>query len=338
MGSEFDMPMRSNSKTNQVTIETIRKAIMGANIANSGELHAHYGGIPHECIDAAKVIQDNYAEFEKLLWDRISALPLVQKLFGHLIRVRSKQKGFLASPIVSAIFDDPRRLEHRLENTHNTPAFQTIVQEIGHIKNPVEWDRRFLDAWAEIRVIDQLMREKFTDICKVTTPADLVAKYAKQPYAIQVTRISRDPQFPDLPTGDLQRIYGKISGSVGLYFWDSIERKNLKFKDVPPLEYVRRIAIVTSTYRLQDSLNRHIACQQVRDSILAFERCYFEEIQWLLDNGNGAIFRVEISDEGAKVRCWVDWGDDPADPRRGNYDDCRWREVDLDSVILPAYK
>jgi hypothetical protein len=267
------MAMESDrSKTGQVTVETVRKAIMGAHIRNNRELYAYYGGIPQECRDARQVIFDNYTEFEKLLWDRLSALSLIKKFFGCLIEARLEQRGFLASPIVSAIFDDRQRLEHRLENVQNAAAFQTIFQEIGDITDPDELDRRMLDAWAEIRVVDQLLREGFIDVSKVKTPADFVARYMSQLYAVQVTRISREPQFPDLPTGDLQQIYEEVQDFIGSFFWPSIERKNLQLKNASPCEYVRRIAIVTSTGRLQDPLNRHIACQQIRDSILAFER------------------------------------------------------------------
>lgn len=323
-------------RTGQVTIEVVHKAIMGAHIANNGELYAFYCGIPQECQDALQVISDNYTQFEELLWDRLSALPLIKKFFGCLIEARLEQSGFLASPIVSAIFDELQRLEHRLENVQNTAAFQTIFQEIGDITDPDELDRRMLDAWAEIRVVDQLLREGFIDVSKVKTPADFVARYMSQLYAVQVTRISREPKFPDLPTGDLQQIYDKVQRLIGSHFWPSIEKKNLQLKNVSPLEYVRRIAIVTSTGRLQDLLNRHIACRQIKDSILAFERRHFEEIQWLPDLGNGAIFRVETADGEAKVHCMVDWRDDSTDPHRGDRANCYWQEVNLDSKI-PAY-
>lgn len=338
--------MGNNSKTNQITIETVDMAIKTFNIINNRELYAEYykryNGELQKYIhkDAIQAIRDNPAGFEKLLWDRLATLPLIQKFFGRLIEARVKQRDFLASYIARAIFDKEERLEHRVKNTHDTPAFQTIFQEIGNIKDPIELDQRLLDAWAEILMIDQLVHEKFTDIRKVRTPADLVAKYMEQPYAIQVTRIRREPHFPDLPMGNFQKIYDEVSDPIGKYFWDSLDWKNSKFRDVSPLEYVRRITIMTSTPRLLDQVNRHVFCLQIRDSILDFENrhCrHFDEIQWLLGNGHGAIFRMETSDEEVKVRCWADWVDDPADHPIGSYDDCHRREVDLDSK-MPAYK
>lgn len=267
---------------------------------------------------------------------RLQSYPLINQYLGdHIRRLHAKppEKGRFVHLFS---WGEPEHLERRLERTRNTTAFQTIFQEVGAIKDPDELDRRLIDAWAEVRVIDQLMRERFIDIGKVKTPADFVARYMSQLYAIQVTRISREPQFPDLSTGDLQQIYGQIEEPIGSYFWGSIEGKNLKFKDVSPPEYVRRIAIVTSIDRLQDPLNRHIACRQIRDAILAFENRHFEEVQWLPDLGNGAIFWLESGDEGAKVRCVADWGDDPASPHWHDYENCYWREVDLDADI-PAY-
>jgi hypothetical protein len=267
---------------------------------------------------------------------KLQSYPLIKQYLGDHIRQLQARPPNTGRFVHLFSRGDPERLEKRLERTHKTTAFQTIFREVGNIKDPDELDRRLVDAWAEIRVIDQLMRERFIDICKVKTPADLVARYMSQLYAIQVTRISREPQFPDLPTGDLRQIYDGVKDLIGSYFWDSIIRKNLKFKDISPLEYVRRIVVVTSIDRLQNPLNRHIACRQIRDSILAFKRRYFEEVQWLPDLGNGAIFWVETSDGGAKVRCVTDWGDDVVDPHWDDYENCYWREVDLDSTI-PAY-
>ena len=328
-------PVDDAHKTGQVTLEIVRKAIMGADIRKNRELYACYGGIPKECQDAVGMISSNYAEFEKLLWDQLSDLPFISRFFGRIIGVRSKQKGFLASPIVSAVFDDQRRLEKRLENVQSTAALQAILKEIGNITNPIELDRRLLDAWAEIRVIDQLLREGFDDVLKVETTADFVARCANRSYAIQVTRISREPRFPDLPTGDIQEIYSRVERPIGSYFWDSIEEKNLKFKEEFQSGYVRRIVIVTSTSRLQDSLNRHIACRQIKDSILALERRYVDEVQWLLDNGNGAIFDMETDGGRVKIRCLADW-DESATLRRNECGTYYRREIDLDSRV-PAY-
>ena len=54
----------------------------------------------------------------------------------------------------------PKALDERLGRVHNTEGFQEIFTEVGRIRNnAVELDRRLIDAWAEIRVLDQLLRE-----------------------------------------------------------------------------------------------------------------------------------------------------------------------------------
>jgi len=314
------------NRTDQITIETIKEAMRGANIRGNRELFTHYGGVPQECREAVEVISNNYDEFEELVWKQVSTLPLVEKYFSGVIRTQLEQKeGVLARSILSAVFDEQQRLEHRLENVHKTSGFQAIFQEMGKIEDhPDELERRMLDAWAEIRVIDQLIRDGFPDVHKkVEVGADLVAHCNNQSYAIQVTRIGRVPRFPDLPTGDLGQICGRVPEQngeleqngvpeqIGKYFWPSIEGKNLQLKKLSCEYSVRRIAIVTDIPHLQDPLNRHIACQQIRDSVLALEKRYFEEIQWLLDNGNGAVFKIEKGDEDIKIRCLADWNNAP---------------------------
>lgn len=261
--------------------------------------------------------------------------PLIDQYFGDYVRqlqANPPQRGRFVHLLSQG---DPERLERRLQRTCNTAAFETIFREIGSIEDLDELDKRLLNAWAEVRVIDQLIREGFIDFRKVETPADLIARYMSQAYAIQVTRTNREPKFPDLPTGDVQQIYDAVQGSIGSYFWQSIRDKNLQLKNASP-EYIRRIAVVTSITRLQDPLNRHIACRQIKDSILAFERRYFEEVQWLPDLGNGAVLWHETVDGEIRVRCVADWRDDLTASPCDDHETCHWREIDLESDI-PAY-
>ena len=229
-----------------------------------------------------------------------------------------------------------KKLEERLARVQNTEAFRAIFSEVGRIRdNPVELDRRLMDAWAEIRVLDQLLRERFLDAKKAKRPGvDFEARRMSQHYAIQVTRISKKPKFSYPPTGKgVDDIYEEVEGPIGGHFWATIETKNAKFKKVDPSKYVRRISVVTSTDRLQIRLSRHIACRQIKDSILALTSRYFEEIQWLPDEGNGAIFWVEIVEGEERVRCVTDWRDDPAHPHHGDLENCYWQEIDLDSEV-----
>ena len=264
--------------------------------------------------------------------------PLAEKHLGDHIR------QLVSTPPKSGRFLDifsrrPERLEQRLQRTCNIESFQTIFREIGNIRDSDELDRRLIDAWAEIRVIEQLMCERFIDIRKVKTPADLVARYMSQLYAIQVTRISREPRFSDLPTGRIDQIYDRVKKPIDSFFWDSIARKNRQFKKAqvsPQPKHIRRIVLVTIAYQLMDSMNKHITCRQIKDSILALTDQHFEEVQWLLDGGDNAIFRVETNDGETQVRCVADWMNDRPASHEGDYENCYWREVDLDKHF-PTY-
>jgi hypothetical protein len=192
-----------------------------------------------------------------------------------------------------------------------------------------------MDAWAEIRLLDQLLRERFLDTKKVERPGiDFEARRMSQLYAVQVTRISRTPRFSYPPTGKtVDDICGEVEVPIGDHFWDAIDKKNAKFKDVDQSKYVRRISVVTSTGCLQNPLNRHTACRQIRDSILALTPRHIEEVQWLPDEGNGAVLWVETVGGTERVRCVADWRDDPAHSHFGDFENCYWQEVDLDSKV-----
>ena len=255
-------------------------------------------------------IQDTQDHIEEELSERLTKLPLTDRFFGKLARMRLELGEFRRSPIWGWVCSE--RLEHRLERIGNTPALGLLIQEMGNIKQRDEFDRRLQDAWAEIRVVDQLMRERFIDIEKVTVSADFVARQFSRCYAIQVTRIHRGTEFQDTPVGKLDDIYDQSKDSIRKYFLRSLRSKNSSFRDAYTTGYTRRITIVTSIERLQDSLNRHIACRRIKQSILRLKQRNFDEVQWLLDNGNGAIFWVETDGGNERVRCLCDWGDDPS--------------------------
>jgi hypothetical protein len=261
---------------------------------------------------------------------------LIDKYLGDYVRCLS-QKPPDAKPLGEVRFwdifdrDQPERLERRLERTHNTEAFETIFQEIGNISDSDELDRRLVAAWAEVRVLDQLLCEKFIDIRKAKDmiSVDFVGRRTNQLYAIQVTKISRDAPFADLPTGSVDQIDEEVGSRIGKYFWDSLKEKNSELRKVSSSEYVRRVVLVTTTYRLQDALNRHMACRRIGEAILALTSLHFEEAQWLLDGGDNAIFWVETDVDRRRVRCVADWIDKRTELQRRDYDNCYWREIDL---------
>jgi hypothetical protein len=273
--------------------------------------------------------------------NRLPSYPLIKRYLEDYVRQLHSRSPDTGPPGETRFYDifsrgEPEKLEKRLRRTHNTEAFQSIFREIGSIRDSNELDRRLIDAWAEIRVIDQLVCERLVDIRKEMPTIDFVARYMSQLYAVQVTRVGREAQFSDLPTGRVDEIYNQAGDRIGRYFWDSLNRKNSQIREISSSEYVRRIVLVTTTYRLRDSLNRHMACRQIRNSILDLADRYFEEVQWLLDGGDNAIFWVETGGGGTRVRCIADWIDQRTATHREDYDNCYWREIDLESV-WPAY-
>jgi hypothetical protein len=148
------------------------------------------------------------------------------------------------------------------------------------------------------------VRERFIDIRKVKTGADFVARHMSQLYAVQVARINREPKFCDVPTGDLKRIYNDVEEPIGAFLFPNLDEKASSFKGLFSTGYVRRIVLVTSTWNLQDPLNRHIACRQIAESIRVLPRHRFDEVQWLLDDGNGAIFWAEANADSCGFDAW----------------------------------
>lgn len=84
---------KDNSK--KVTTEIVQDAIRGAAIKNNAELRRSYRGTSQKYIKAAQIVDDNYNEFEDLIWQRLSELPSIKHFFGYLIRTRLKQEGIL---------------------------------------------------------------------------------------------------------------------------------------------------------------------------------------------------------------------------------------------------
>ena len=182
--------------TTVITIDIVRKAIQGAAIANNGELLAQYNGnIPSELINSAQLIQDHYKEFQHLVWKRLENLPLTKKFFGRLIMTRLKQKGILASPIITIIFDDYQSLENRLNDINSISGIESLRNEYRGSKDVSDGgitDATMRNMLAEILVIDFLKQLKFVNIRKISRKdkahIDILAEKDGRSYAIDVTR------------------------------------------------------------------------------------------------------------------------------------------------------
>ncbi len=268
--------------------------------------------------------------------------PLVEKYFsGYLLQLaHSKSKDYAGRFSNATWF--PADLERRLTRIEHLGLTSSIVKEIGSHDDPFNLDNRLLDAWAEIRLCDQLVREHFMSITKVVEIADFTAVRNGEKTAFQVTRSRRTVNSElikdntamrqeDVVTGSLTQIHNQYDDPVGKVFWSSLDRKNGKFRSWEKTKAARCITMVNTDPDLQDPIVRHIACQQIREGIHSLTNIHFEELLWLPDLGNGAWFYVGASMQS--TRCFADWSDEfgscqPPDERIVNR-----REVDLDSPI-----
>jgi hypothetical protein len=269
--------------------------------------------------------------------------PHVAHYFGDYIRrlLRAVEEEHLKSYFLQVLFH-PEDLEQRLKRIENVAQTQAILSEVGRGgRNPVDLDNRLIDAWTELRVIDQIQKENFADITKTIETADLVASCEGKNYAFQVKHIrttltehigrlnanaAREYAFIRLrrtsnPVGTLRRIQFNFVRPIRNLFWDSIDRKNASFRNWQG-DHVRCIAIVTNDPTLQDGMIRHLACQAVCADIQFLQAVNFDELLWLLDNGNGAWFK--LNSHNRDMQCFVDWQDQPLVQRR---------IIDLDSPM-----
>lgn len=267
--------------------------------------------------------------------------PLTRQYFGKYL------KQLLTAVIEGVPFDEhfvncafrPSDLEKRLNKIEYLGQTKSIVAEVGNISDPDILDKRLSDAWAEIRVIDQLIREGFTNILKVKETSDFTSVLGEQNYAFQVTRInvsleseaSKDPtKRSTSPFGSIASVHDRLDSVVSNFFWDALEKKNGKFRNWKREGYQRCIAIVNSDENLQDPMTRYIACQQIRNGIHLLMKRHFDELLWLPDLGNGAWFKFGLKPEN--TRCFVDWKDVPNQDLVSE-DIVIRREVNLDSMI-----
>ncbi|RLA76582.1 MAG: hypothetical protein DRG33_07735 [Deltaproteobacteria bacterium] len=275
------------------------------------------------------------------LW--ANKFPLVQKYFGENLSslLKAMQGNQFNGRFVEASFF-PEALEARLNRIEVVGQTKAILDEVGTIQNPTKLDARLLDAWAELRTIDQLRKEKFVEIHKVEETADLTASKVGRNYAFQVVRINKllktkTGKFENQnrsPYGAISDIHKRLDDLISEYFWNAIERKNLKYKKWMQ-KSIRCIVIVSSDKELQDEMIRHISCQQIRNGIHLLEKRYFDELIWLPDTGNGAWFK--IGNKRQQTQCFADWKDIPDEIRISDEDFILRREVDLDTSI-PFWK
>jgi hypothetical protein len=279
------------------------------------------------------------------LW--MDKFPLTRQHFGKYLGklVNATQVKTYGGRFIEAALS-PDELENRLRNIENTELITSIISEVRNIQDPVELDRRLMDAWAELRTISQLVKEGFVDIQKVTVTADLVAKRQDRDFAFQVKRIttslekrvrnSSESGYVDSePEGYVSDIYARLGEPISQFFWDALEFKNGKFKKWQNPDSTRCIVIVSSDEDLQDAFVRHMACRKITEGLHLLTRINFEELLWLPDTSNGAWFVGNPTLQ--EVKCLADWCDAPAAPLQQRRGRVNRKEVDLTSDI-PAWK
>ncbi len=262
--------VEQNSSQNTVTLDIVRKAIMGAAIRNSGELLASYGGIPQECIAAAQVVGDNYAQFEDMVWKRLSGLAEIKHFFGRLIKTRLRQKGILASPIISVIFDDQPKLEERLSRVRSISGVDELRKEyrgtshpdLGHIT-----DEDIIDFSAEVLALDLLGELGFSNIIKVQEPdnrahVDITAERDEKHYAVEVTRKREVRGWQTLPYGNLEDCEAAINQDrIRKVLLHALAKKDDQFSraiDAGTIDsaVIKVLAIKTSDYGFVECINQ----------------------------------------------------------------------------------
>jgi hypothetical protein len=254
----------------QVTPEIVRKAIMGAAIKNSGELLASYGGIPQQCIAAARVVNDNYAKFEGLVWERLSDLPAIKYFFERLIRTRLKQRGILASPIIAAIFDDQPTLEERLDRVRSIPGVDELRKEYRGTNNPDRGyitDEDIIDLSAEVLALDLLTQLGFSSIAKTQetnskSHVDITAKRDEKSYAVEVTRKREIRGWQTLPYGNLEDCGAAANQDrIRKVLLHTLAKKDDQFSravDASTIDdaTIKVVAIKTSDYGFAECINQ----------------------------------------------------------------------------------
>ncbi|MDD5368152.1 MAG: hypothetical protein PHQ40_03625 [Anaerolineaceae bacterium] len=280
---------------------------------------------------------------------KVDKAPLLKKYFLRYLKrlIEARENNEFAGRFYLYAMD-PDTFESRLARIEHLGQTQAIVSEVGDIDEPSELDRRLLDVWAEIRVLDQLYREGFTSIQKVRVVADYTALKCSRSFAFQVTRISgsladqvkaqKDKTKRETsPYGDLDDIHSRLSDPAWYFFWDALRTKNQKYRNWSAENTTKCIVIVTGDEYIQDSLVRQIACRQIRAS--AFDRGlgkrHFDELIWLPDVDPGAWFT--FGNSPIESHCYADWKDVVGSIGWENPDEVIRREVDLESWI-PRYK
>lgn len=284
--------MPASEENQRVTVEVVRKAIMGADIRDNFQLLSSYGEVPRECIEAIQIIGNNPSEFENLLRQRLSRFPLIKHFFNHLVRSRVKQRGILLFPIVSIIFDDEPSLEQQLYNIKSIPGVESLRKEYRGGNSPDITDQATLNLLAEILVLDFLLKLGFLDITKVSandgkSHPDVLAHKDGENYAIEVTRKQEIEGWETLEYGNLEdctapKNHEKIRGLL----LKALIVKNQQFSraisaNTLDKSAVKVVAIKTSDFGFAWCIDQ---AAEIANALLSEDNWEYVDCIWLVPN------------------------------------------------------
>ncbi len=279
-----------------LAVETVRKAIMGAQIAGEPSALVSYGGVPQECLAAILEVEGQQEEFRRLFWQRVALIPNVKEFFGNLIRVRLRQNDVLASPLISLAFDDRPPVEERLRIIRGLAGVEAIREDYRPNEDPNQGqhtDDLARDMLAEILVLYMLVQLGFADIEKVIGDGsqprvDILACKDNREYAIEVTRRKEVASWATLPHSNLEdcsnpdnrATIGKVLGRILADKNEQLERAlNLGTVHEPA---IKTVAMKTSDYGMSECTDE---VEQIARSLLADGNNYKRvDVLWLIPN------------------------------------------------------
>jgi len=118
--------------------------------------------------------------------------PLITRYFGAFIEILREADGTngFSSYFLKHQFA-PQLLEDRLRRIEGSGQTQLILREVEGVQDPNELDARLIDAWCELRLLDQLITDGFEHIRKEIQTVDFRASLGEHPFVFQVKHIRK---------------------------------------------------------------------------------------------------------------------------------------------------
>jgi hypothetical protein len=289
-----------------LTIEIIRTAFHYATIRNDPTVSASQASsVLVNGPVASRLILNNLASFETLLWDEVNRYPYFRRFFSHLVAARLRQENVLSSPLLGKVFSGLSTIEGRLSRIQVVAGIDALVSDYQPAADPRKGNRTdeiAADYLAEILVLDFLVDQRFEGITKVvadpnTPHIDVLAEYQSKRLAVEITRKKENAGWSSLAYGNLadctsERNQKKMREIISLIlktksdqFRRSIEAGSLE------TDSIRVVAIKLSDFSFQDCIQE---ASMISFSLLGTGEFGLIDIVWLVPD-------IESSDS-----CWID--------------------------------